>query len=563
MDSIFALVTNPNCKSKWFPYALWGIVLISSIFDVDIWVVPFLFLVLLVIPTIPPVKTFVRKKIDLCIFQMELDRHLWMKFIDDIPLATFEFDRELTITKFNNHFENLLELDDNVSYKGVHWDKLLNDFFFRLTESALNKEDTTKEAITGDEYKINTNRGHRLHVLAYTTPKFLNDELVGWRGCLVDNTKLNKTNEELSKKVAWFEKILDHIPTSICIKSQSHNFELVNKSFLEFNKLEEKQIIGKSDLEINKNRDQVLEEWTSDIEVLQLLDSLCYTEVLTDEYCNRRFIDIKKIPISFINNNSRYVLKIANEISEELKMKNRHRALLESIPFGYVLLEPNKTLDLSSVKLFIKELNNQFLSITGHTSAEIVGKSMDAIWPMLKLVWKEIFFDIAKSGDSEYYDNFTFNHKKYFRICCYSPNNDQCAVLFQEVQQGSTFQVIPKLNPVQSVTRTSDTFASLVWNQENSCLFWSDSIYEIFNIEKEEEISLTKISDRVYYKDILSFENYLNEIQLGKSNPYHFFRISSDGQVKLLRLNINKSYKEDGSFDFYEGIFRDVSRAKN
>lgn len=266
-----------------------------------------------------------------------------------------------------------------------------------------------------------------------SVPKKLPDGTTSWDGIELDITERkameeelkksrNRLQEEVKKRTAFLDSILENIPDMIFVKeAKDLKFELFNKAGEDLLGYKRKDLLGKNDYDffplkeadffINKDRLTLKNKALVDI-----------PEETISTKAGPRYLHTKKIPILDENGEPKYLLGISEDITERKKLQDeltdytkglekkvaertrdielnmaKDKAILESIGEGLVVFS-----DIAENKGKIIYVNKAFEEITGWKPEEVVNndsftlKMSDSEETTSPLLNKDVYRKILK-----------------------------------------------------------------------------------------------------------------------------------------------------------------------
>lgn len=187
-----------------------------------------------------------------------------------------------------------------------------------------------------------------------------NNECIGIQGIIFDINELKNKESELGSKHEFIEQMIDYFPNQIYWKNKDLVYEKANQKFADSIGISLDKLIGKTDKELNNNKEFITRCQESDKIVKKtekpLLD---LEEEYVDKNGERCWVLTHKIP-QFKNGKFNGILGVSTNITkrkiaeEEIKLnKLRYLALFDKSPMG--MWEK----DLTDVKIYVEELKNR------------------------------------------------------------------------------------------------------------------------------------------------------------------------------------------------------------
>ncbi|MGV1098857.1 PAS domain S-box protein [Thiovibrio sp. JS02] len=209
-----------------------------------------------------------------------------------------------------------------------------------------------------------------------------------------DVTDQKAAEEELSRKQALLETIVNNIPDIICLKDGQGRWLLANDFDLNLFQLEGVAYKGKTDAELAPHSEFYQEAFLACMDT----DNAAWAqaepsrgeEIIPRPDGSAKVFDIVKIPL-FNPDGSRHALVVAGRDITELRRareKNREnerrfRLLFQNAPMPYQSLDGNGK---------IVDVNRKWLHTLGYSRAEVIGRPFaDFMVPLAKKLFKSYF----------------------------------------------------------------------------------------------------------------------------------------------------------------------------
>lgn len=111
----------------------------------------------------------------------------------------------------------------------------------------------------------------------------------------------------------------------------------------------------------------------------------------------------------------------------------RYRALLDTMPCGFALLDVLPAHGDRAFDYRVVEVNPAFEAITGQHRAELIGRSLHQTLPELEARWLEHFDTTVRHGDCSQFDDCNQALGRHYRVTTYCPEAGQLAVLCDDI----------------------------------------------------------------------------------------------------------------------------------
>lgn len=182
-----------------------------------------------------------------------------------------------------------------------------------------------------------------------------------------------ETNREnqLEDALAYFQRILNTVPTPMFVKDSEGRYTMVNEAFLDLVGRSESEIVGKTSTEIYPGSEGLQSILHADHEVLDTGQEfrIPVTQI-TDGHGNLRYISVSKRPIQSLNGNSKMVVGSSTDLTERILAEQvacdataDALDLYNQAPCGYYTLDTQGR---------IIQINATGLSLLGFQTHEII-----------------------------------------------------------------------------------------------------------------------------------------------------------------------------------------------
>jgi two-component system, LuxR family, sensor kinase FixL len=183
------------------------------------------------------------------------------------------------------------------------------------------------------EYRLRRHDGEYRWVLDNGAPRFEPDgTFLGYLGSCIDITERKRGEEGLEKQRAFLRQVIDTDPNFIFAKDREGRFTLANKAVADAYGTTVENLIGKSDADFNRNREEVEAFRRMDMEVLDTLkERFIPEERITDSDGKVHWLQTVKRPIIDQDGSANQILGAATDITRrkeaEAELQRNRREL--------------------------------------------------------------------------------------------------------------------------------------------------------------------------------------------------------------------------------------------
>ncbi len=146
----------------------------------------------------------------------------------------------------------------------------------------------------------------------------------------------------------FYLKVLDTIPNLIFVRDKDLRFVFVNEAVARNFSQRKDEIIGKTDADVNPDKEQVARFVKDDTHVITNEEAIDIPEeVLTDAQGNERTLTAKKLPLIFPGTTETHVLSVATDITELKKVHEDLRKILSVLAEAVKDIEDSESEDVA------------------------------------------------------------------------------------------------------------------------------------------------------------------------------------------------------------------------
>ena len=250
------------------------------------------------------------------------------------------------------------------------------------------------------------------------------------------------------------------------------------------------------------------------------------------------------------------------------KSEEKYRTLFSEMMNGFALNEIVCDEAGRPVDYVTLEVNSAFETLLNTTRQAVVGQPASAILPQEELThWLAVFGPVALTGKSTRYEMYSPFNQRYFEGSAYRPEPGKFAVTFSDItERKHTEDQIRRsaieLKKAQAVSHVG----SWVWDIQHNTLEWSDEMYRIFGIAKEEfSGSLPDVIAHAIHPDDRAEVERSNRsvIEDHKPIPLEYRIIWPDQSVHVVWGEAGElAVDPTGTPAFLRGIVQDITERK-
>jgi PAS domain S-box-containing protein len=146
--------------------------------------------------------------------------------------------------------------------------------------------------------------------------------------------------------------------------------------------------------------------------------------------------------VTVVIENARLYEKIQNELTERVQAEvalrtseERYRELFNSMIDGFALHEIICDENGKPIDYRFLEVNPAYERLTGLQSINLIGKTVLEVMPNTEPYWIEIYGNVALTGRSTFFENYSGELGHYFEVSAYCPRPGQFAVIMVDITE--------------------------------------------------------------------------------------------------------------------------------
>ena len=255
--------------------------------------------------------------------------------------------------------------------------------------------------------------------------------------------------------------------------------------------------------------------------------------------------------------------KIANE--KLLKSEEQYRLLTSEMQLGLALHEIIVDEQRKPIDYRFISVNDAFELLTGLKREDIIGKTVLEVLPNSELLWIEKYGEVALTGKSIQFENYSKELGKYYSVSAYSPKKGQFAVIIEDVTDRllAENELIKKHKDLM----TSQNIAKLgTWRLDikTNEVTWSEELYKMYGFDPTQPVPPYTEHMKLFTKS--SWEQLSNALAItrSKGKPYELeLEMAFEGDKKgWMWVKGEAEYNDHGEIVSLSGAAQDITDRK-
>lgn len=277
----------------------------------------------------------------------------------------------------------------------------------------------------------------------YSPIKDKNNQVIGATAFSTNVTKRVQTEKALIESENKYQYLVENLPDAISIYSEG-KIVYVNKECLRLMAATtEEQLIGKSVIEfVHPDFRKLVAERMKTISSEQSVLSLQEEKFMRLDGLSVD-VEVKAIPIVFENKPA--VQLVVRDITQRKEVEKvireneqKYSLLFKHLSTGFALHEIILNDEGQASDYRFLEVNPAFEQLTGLNSKNLIGKTCLEVLPHTEQNWIDIYANVAFSGESISFENYSVELNRYYQVSTYSPEHGKFATIFVDITDRKT-----------------------------------------------------------------------------------------------------------------------------
>ncbi len=236
------------------------------------------------------------------------------------------------------------------------------------------------------------------------------------------------------------------------------------------------------------------------------------------------------------------------------------RKLFDALPSGFALHEILLDGEGQPCDYRFIDVNPAFEAITGLSRSRLVGRRVREVLPQLEPQWIERYGEVALTGDSQQFDDYSAELERYYRVTAYCPEIGQFAVIVDDItairrSEESLRQAAKVFELTRDGVAITDVHARIVAVNQ--------AFTQITGYTSEEAIGQNASILKSGHHDEAFYRMVWNELTSTGFWQGELCNRRKTGETYPQWLTISAVHNEYGQIERYIGVFTDISRLRN
>lgn len=256
---------------------------------------------------------------------------------------------------------------------------------------------------------------------------------------------------------------------------------------------------------------------------------------------------------------------------EKAKSEKRYHDLINTMEQGLALHEIITDDNGKAVDYRFLEVNDSFTKITGLTRDALIGKTVIEVLPDTEQFWIDIYAEVAKSGVSREFENYSAQLGRTFRVNVYSPERGSFATIVEDVTERIAVHQQLK-DSEQKFRMIAENSADVIFSMDLNLNthYISPSVTKLNGYTVEESMTLPFmffVAEKDRSKLQLLITEELEKEAVAEGDPeravnIEYSLVHKDGHIVDVEARVRFLRDESGKAIGFTGLARDVTERK-
>ncbi|WP_312700834.1 HD domain-containing phosphohydrolase [Sedimentibacter sp.] len=277
------------------------------------------------------------------------------------------------------------------------------------------------------------------------------------------------------------------------------------------------------------------------------------------------------IPESLINKRDEFgeIAKSLSITQESIKnIITEHSMLVEKMQFGLAVHEIITDEDNKPVDYRFLSANDSFERLTGLKRDEIIGRTALEVLPHLEPYWLNAYSEVALTGDSQEFENYTEELGKWYQVVAYSPSHNLFAVIIDDISERKKMEELLYMEKENFRTTLLSIGDGVISTDDNGKIILMNVIAEQLTGWKEDEaigMDFSEVFTIVHEYTMEPCRNLVEDVlRTGeiKELANHTALIRRDGALLPIEDSAAPIWNKNGKITGVVIVFRDFTEKR-
>jgi len=256
---------------------------------------------------------------------------------------------------------------------------------------------------------------------------------------VVNNQNLNN----LMKSVTIFKNSITNAPVPIIIYVEDGTVLNISKNLTELTSYEKSDIptiFDWAEKAHSKNKNEII-NFINNLYISK--EKQHYGEIVVMTKDKEKLIwDFYSGYIGDLPDGRAVVMSIATDVTKfkiidqkKKESEKQYKLLISQIPLGMIHYKIYHDIENETIDFQIIGVNKAFETLVGKSGSDLVGKNLQDIFLNMEQYWVDVFEEVAISGKTRIFENYTESIDCYIKVIAYKIKEDQMVIIVENITE--------------------------------------------------------------------------------------------------------------------------------